>query len=371
MNVTSVSSIFSKMPFLWKSQVPGRINPAFTLFALSVTLVGVIILAVGKGAFPLHPAEVVTILLGHVGITLDVPVSSQQEAVLMTIRLPRVLLGLLAGASLAVSGASLQALFRNPLADPGLIGVSGGAALAVASLIVLGATTFQGLTQLLGVYTLPVGGFAGGMLTTFIIYAMARQEGRTSLIGMLLMGIAVNALAFAGIGLFSFFANDEQLRNITFWSFGSLGSANWRIVSAIGAPLIVVFVLLSRLGPGLNALLLGESEATHLGYNVQTLKRTIIVLTALCTGFIVATCGIIGFVALIAPHIIRIVCGPDNRVVIPGAALLGAILMILADLIARIAVTPAELPIGIVTALVGAPFFMVLLFKQRRTFFGE
>ena len=349
-----------------RSPVKGRLNPALMFSMLICMLLAITVIAIGRGAFPMHAAEVLSILFAQIGIDTGIRYLPQQEAVLLSIRLPRVLLGIVAGAALAMSGAALQGLFRNPLADPALIGVSGGASLAVASVIVLGATTFRGLSQALGVYTLPLAGFGGGMAATFLIYVLARNDGRTSLVTMLLAGISVNSIAFASIGLFSSIANDEQLRNITFWSFGSLSSANARMLLVIVPPLLLAAAVLMRVAPGLNALMLGEQEAAHLGYDTQKLKHTVIVSSALCAGVVVSMCGMIGFVALVAPHMVRMICGPDNRVVVPGSALTGAILLLIADIIARTSVVPAELPIGILTALIGAPFFMALLFKQRR-----
>ena len=346
--------------------VAGRVQHRVAIAVLAALLFFVALFAVAVGAFPISVSQVIAILFAQIGVDNGTLFEPQQAAVLLSIRLPRVLLGLVAGGALAIAGAALQGLFRNPLADPSLIGVSGGAAVAVASVIVLGATSLKGLSQSLGSFTLPMAGFIGGMAATFLVHALARHEGRTSLITMLLGGIAVNAVAFAMIGLFSLIANDEQLRNITFWSFGSLGGATWQMLAALVLPLLVAYVVLARIAPGLNALAMGEREAAHIGYDVQRLKTGIIVLAALCTGCVVATCGLIGFVALVAPHIARMLCGPDNRTVVPISALLGATLMVSADVIARIVIAPAELPIGVVTALLGAPFFLFLLIKQRR-----
>jgi iron complex transport system permease protein len=357
--------IFAQHLMQWRSPVGGRIAGPFALTVLGIALFVVMIFAVGTGAFPLNASQVIAILLSKIGVQLNVAWEPQQEAVLWAIRLPRVLLGMLAGASLAVAGAALQGLFRNPLADPVLIGVSGGAALAVAGVIVLGATVLKGFTQALGLWTLPLFGFLGGLASTLVIYNLARSEGRTSLATMLLAGIAVNAVAMSGIGVFTLIASDEQLRNINFWNFGSLGSASWPVLGVLAPPLLASFIVLWKVAPGLNALLLGEAEAIHIGYDVQVLKRVIIGIAALCAGFVVAVCGIIGFVALVAPHMVRLACGPDHRIVIPGAALLGGLLMVGADIIARTAFAPAELAIGIITALMGAPFFLALLLKQR------
>jgi iron complex transport system permease protein len=360
-----------KLPRLhWKSEVDGRLHRPFAFALLMGLAVLTAILAVGKGAYALTPSQVLAglgQLLGLGAVVPDGVISEGQYAVLSSIRVPRVLFGFAVGASLAVAGTALQSLFRNPLADPGLIGVSAGAALAVASVIVLGATTLKGITQLLGPATLPVAGFAGGMVTTFVIYLLAQSEGRTSLVTMLLAGIAVNALAAAGIGLYTVIATDEQLRNLTFWTFGSLGGAQWKTLAVLGFTSAVGIAVLWRIAPGLNALMFGETEARHLGYEVNHLKRTVIVITALLTGVAVSLSGVIGFVALVAPHAVRLLMGPDVRYLIPASALLGGTFLVGTDLIARTIVAPAELPLGVVTAFIGAPFFIALLVSQRRT----
>lgn len=353
----------------WRGVVTGRVNRPLAFSVLAALIVAVVLLAVAKGAYALTPAQVLAGIAKLAGLGAWLPagvIDEGQYAVLSAIRVPRVLFGLLLGASLAVAGAALQSLFRNPLADPGLIGVSAGAALAVASVIVLGATTLKGITQMLGGLTLPVAGFAGGAVTTLVIYMIARFEGRTSLMTMLLAGIAVNALAAAGIGLFTVIATDEQLRNLTFWTFGSLGGAQWPTLAIIALPMLLGITWLWRIAPGLTALMFGETEAQHLGYDVQRLKRTVILLTALLTGFAVATSGVIGFVALVAPHVMRLLIGPDVRYLIPASALLGGAFLVGADIIARTIVAPAELPIGVITAFIGAPFFVLLLVAQRR-----
>ena len=354
-----------------KSAVEGRLNLKF-IFLLLISFCGVIfVLGIGNGAYGLTIGQVVTGCLRLLHIE---PASSNltdgQYAVLASIRVPRVLFGFLIGAALAVAGAALQSLFRNPLADPGLIGVSAGAAVAVAAVIVLGATTLKGLATWLGVMTLPAAGFVGGLFTTVVIYTLAQNDGRTSIMTMLLAGIAVNALAGAAIGLFSLMANDEQLRNITFWTFGSLGNATWLILASLALPIFVSILFLWRASLGLNALMLGEAEAAHLGFEVQRLKLTVIVNAALLAGFAVSVSGVIGFVALIAPHIVRALIGPDVRLLIPASALLGGGLLTAADIVARTLLAPAEVPIGVITALIGAPFFLVLLHAQRRTNVG-
>jgi iron complex transport system permease protein len=320
----------------------------------------VAVLAIGVGAVRIPPADVVAILLGQSGDGIG----DTQRVVVTTVRLPRVLLALLAGAGLACAGVMMQALFRNPLADPALIGVSAGAALGAVCVIVLGATVLRGLSGVLGAWTLPVAAFCGALATTALVFRLSRRDGAVDPTTMLLCGIAVNALTGAGIGLLTYVATDEQLRNLTFWSLGSLGAASWSTLVGAAPAVLVAAAFAPWLAPRLNALLLGESEALNLGVDVEALKRTVVVLTAAAAGAVVAVSGVIGFVGLVAPHMARMLVGPDHRWVLPLSALIGASLLTLADLVARTAVRPAELPIGILTAFVGAPFFLWLLGRR-------
>lgn len=329
--------------------------------AAVLLFVATAVVAMGTGAVQIPPSRVLTIVLG-----LDDPsITDAQRAVVMNVRVPRVLLALLAGAGLACAGVMMQALFRNPLADPALIGVSAGAALGAVATIVLGATLLQGLSKVLGVWTLPTAAFVGALVTATLVFKLSSRDGQVDATTMLLCGIAVNALTGAGIGLLTYLATDEQLRNLTFWSLGSLGAASWS--SLLGAaPAIVLMVLVGPwLAHQLNALLLGESEALHLGVAVERLKRVVVALTAASAGAVVAVCGVIGFVGLVAPHMARLLVGPDHRYVLPLASLIGATLLTAGDLVARTAVRPAELPIGILTAFMGAPFFLWLLRRRQ------
>ena len=318
------------------------------------------VIAVGTGAVAISPGQVVAILLGQPGEGI----TEAMRTVVWNVRLPRVLLALLAGAALAGAGVLMQALFRNPLADPALIGVSAGAALGAVAVIVLGATVLKGLSKALGIWTLPLAAFTGALTTAVLVFRLSRRDGVLDATTMLLCGIAINALTGAGIGLLTYLATDEQLRNLTFWSLGSLGAATWPALGAAAPAVIVLFAAAPWLAPNLNALLLGESEALHLGVPVERLKQLLVALTAAAAGAIVAVSGVIGFIGLVAPHVARMLVGPDHRFVIPLAALLGATLLTVGDLVARIAVKPAELPIGILTALVGAPFFLWLLRRR-------
>lgn len=337
----------------------------FAFIVLLSALVLMMLLSIGIGAVEIPPLQSLAILANKIGIELPFAFTAQQESVLLAIRLPRVILGLLVGIALAVSGVVLQSLFRNPLADPALIGVSSGSALAVSIAIVFGETAALSFLALNKYYFLPFVAFIGGLSATFFIYRVGKRKDGSNIATMLLAGIAVNAFAIAGIGLMSFIATDAQLRNITFWNLGSIGGATWASLS-VSAPLILISVfLLLRLARSLNVILLGESEARHLGINTERLKWQAICLVALAVGSTVAIAGGIGFVGLVVPHLLRLTTGADHRYLLVNSALLGANLILGADLVARNIVSPAEIPIGIVTALIGAPFFIWLLLKKN------
>ncbi len=295
---------------------------------------------------------------------------AQDAAILTVVRAPRVLLAALIGAGLAVAGAAMQGLFRNPLADPGLIGVSAGAALAAVGAIVLGPTLFGRAAGVLGLWLLPLAAFAGGLGATVLITRLAQREGVTGVATLLLAGVAVNALSAALTGLLIFAADDRQVRDITFWTLGSLAGARWEQLPV--AALLIGLPTLALLGLArpLNGLALGEREAFHLGIPVEAAKRAAVALAAIAVSAGVAAAGLIGFVGLVVPHLVRLGFGADHRLVLPGSAMLGAALMVLADLAARSLAAPAELPVGVVTALIGAPFFLWLL-RRRAAAGGE
>lgn len=329
-------------------------------------LFGCFLFAVGYGAMPISPEKTLSILAAHIGIELPWSYSQREELVLTAIRLPRACLAVLAGAGLAVSGAALQGLFRNPLADPALIGVSNGAALAAVAVLVVGASI--GLTALLPIeYLLPLAAFIGGLVAVYTVYLLADRGGQTDVATMLLGGISISAIAGAGIGFFIFISTEQQLRDLSFWMMGSLGGITWTRLVPV-APLILLGVVgLPLLSRYLDVILMGETEAHHLGFNVERTKRLIIVLTALTTGASVAVTGVIGFVGLVVPHLVRLVAGPGNRIVLTGSIGLGAALLLLADLVARTVVLPAEMPIGILTSCIGGPFFLWLLVRRKKT----
>jgi len=299
------------------------------------------------------------------GALFGEPVAAQIHLILVEIRLPRILLAILVGAVLASTGAVMQGLFRNPLADPSLIGVSSGASVG-ASLMIVVAGGFVETGALMGLSLVAVGAFVGGFAATLLVYRLATSDIGTSVTTMLLAGIAIGALAGALNSLFSYFADNDMLRQISLWQMGNLSGANWPKVSMMALVAVLLFSAFPRDSRALNALLLGESEARHLGIDVQRVKRRLIILTALGVGLTVALAGMVGFVGLIVPHVVRLLIGPDHRWLIPASAVAGALLLVIADSLARIVLVPAELPTGILTALLGAPFFIALLLQQRR-----
>ena len=342
----------------------GELRPAGKwVLALGATLLVLSLLgSSARGAYALSVSDILDTLWALASGTLD---GSPEQLVFLNIRLPRLLLGLLAGAGLGLCGALMQALFRNPLADPGLLGVSSAAALMAGVTIVLGATFFPALPRTLGSWALMLMAFCGALGVSLLIALLARASEGTRIGTLLLAGIAFNALAGAGLGLLSFMATDEQLRNLQFWLMGSLGGARWLALAPLSAIVVLAGVAGQALARQLNILALGESSAYLLGVHVEGLKRRVVWLVALCVGAITACTGIIGFVGLVAPHCVRLLAGPDQRVVLPASAMLGAVFVLLADSVARTWVQPAELPLGVLTALVGVPFFLALLRAKR------
>ncbi len=326
-----------------------RARPHAGLLVLLALLGAAMLLSSSSGAFSIPLEDLLRVLFRP----------GEQDAlahrVLVDVRLPRVVLGMTAGAGLAIAGASMQALFRNPLADPGLIGISMGAAVGAASAIVLGAGGF---------FTVAAAAFTGCLLATWCGYLLGRRSAGTA--GLLLAGIAINAVCAALIGLFSFLADDAQLRSLTFWNLGSLAHGNWRMLAWLVPWTVLMSFLVFRRWRALNALLIGEREAWHLGFTLTRLRRELIALVALLVGPLVAATGVIGFVGLVIPHVLRMLMGADHRTLLPASALGGAIALVAADWVARIVVIPAELPVGIVTSLIGAPFFLWLISRAGR-----
>ncbi|TKV08188.1 iron ABC transporter permease [Citrobacter sp. wls619] len=278
----------------------------------------------------------------------------------LTIRLPRVLLALVIGGSLALAGCVMQGLFRNPLADPGLLGISSGAACAVALWVVLPVS----LPALLMLYAPMIAAFLGALAATVVIFILSQQRDG-SLSRLLLVGIAINALCGAAVGVLSWISNDAQLRQLSLWGMGSLGSAQWSTLLAVTSLMLPTVLVIWRLAAALNLLQLGEEEAHYLGVDVRTIQRILLLCSALLVAAAVAVSGVIGFIGLVVPHLMRMWLGSDHRAVIPGSVLAGAFLLLIADTLARTAVAPAEMPVGLLTSILGAPWFLWLIFRQR------
>ncbi len=329
-------------------------------------LIAVVLLSADIGALEIGQTQIFAIIAKVFGLHLPYDFTIQQESTLLDIRLPRIVMGLLVGSALGISGAVMQGLFRNPLADPSLIGISSGAALAATMAVVLGDIAPFALPGVFQLFVFPIAAFAGALAITLAIYRISTVAGRTVVATMLLAGIAINALAQAFSGGMIFFATDSQIRSLTFWKLGTLGGGNWTNVMAIAPFILIPLIVFPRLARPLNGLLLGESEAGHIGFNVSRTKKLIVMLVALSVGASVAFTGLISFVGLIVPHILRYIIGADHRYLLPCSALLGAILLVGADLVARTMVAPAEMPLGILTAIAGAPFFLWLLLRDRK-----
>ena len=326
--------------------MPWRIT--CSLWMLAATLVVMTIVATGFGALRLPVS-----LFWHEG-------DGALRQIWLTIRLPRVLLALVIGGSLALAGCVMQGLFRNPLADPGLLGISSGAACAVALWVVLPVT----LPALLMLYAPMLAAFLGALAATGVIFILSQQRDG-SLSRLLLVGIAINALCGAAVGVLSWVSNDAQLRQLSLWGMGSLGTAQWSTLLAVTSLMLPTVLFIWRLAPTLNLLQLGEEDAHYLGVDVRRVQCILLLCSALLVAAAVAVCGVIGFIGLVIPHLIRMWLGSDHRAVIPGSVLAGACLLLIADTLARTAVSPAEMPVGLLTSILGAPWFLWLIFRQR------
>jgi iron complex transport system permease protein len=338
--------------------VAGRIG---LLGGLAIALLVSLVLAAGHGQLDVPPSEVLGSVLHKIGLDVGpVPQHPQGENTLWQVRFPRVVMAALAGACLATAGALMQGVFGNPLAEPGVVGVSAGAAVAAATVIVF-ELTFA------GTWTVAICAFLGGLVTTLLVYAMSRDGGRTEVVTLVLTGIAVNAVASAGLAFLMFLGDTQAREEIVFWQLGSLNGSRWQYVGVV-APMAAVGIGAALfLASRLDLLALGDRAARHVGVDVERLRMTTIVVVAVLTAAAVAFCGIISFVGLVVPHLIRMIAGPGHRLLVPASALGGAVLLVLADLWARTLIAYADLPIGMLTALVGGPFFFWLIRRARRT----
>jgi len=342
------------------------------MLAVGAILLAVAIVAsLAIGPIFIAPANILVILADAVqGVRPTDGIAMRDAVVVLDIRLPRTVLTALVGGALAVAGAVLQGVFRNPLADPGLVGVSTGAAFAAVLWIVFGGVVGIYLPQILLAFALPISAFLGSLISTILLYSLATREGRTSVAMLLFAGIALGALAAAGTGLVIFVASDQQLREFTFWTLGSTGGASWLKVGIALPFFAALFAGSFWLARGLDALAIGEAEAFHMGVDTQWLKRLAIVLVAAGVGAAVAISGVIGFVGLVVPHLLRLSAGPMHDRLLIGCALSGAALLIASDIVARTVAAPAEVPIGVVTAIIGAPYFLYLVHRNRAALGG-
>jgi iron complex transport system permease protein len=344
---------------------PRRLPVTSIAVAVSAALlIASAVVALGVGPIAIAPLRVAEILTAHFLAAGEE--RSREAIVILDVRLPRVLLGIIVGATTAVAGAVMQGLFRNPLADPGIVGVSSGAAFAAALWFVLGAAVVPSLPPIVAALGLPLSAFVGSLLVSAVLYLLSRTGGRTSSITLILAGVALAAFTSAGIGILIFIASDQQLREFTFWMLGSLGGATVTkvlLVLPFAAILLLAGPMLAR---GLDAMALGEAEAFHLGIDVESLKRVAIAAVAAAVGAAVAVSGVIAFFGLALPHLVRLAIGPAHRPLLIVSALFGGAMMVAADMIARTIAAPVDVPLGVITSGVGAPFMLWLLLARRR-----
>ena len=326
---------------------------SFILFFLLILLLLVLLISFSLGSYSF---PVLSILMGNT--------SEIETTIFSEIRVPRVILAAIVGASLSVSGACLQGLFRNPLADPGLIGVSAGAALGASTIIVFGSSLTS--TFIFSTFLLPLSACLGSGLVILMLFLLTRGFGHQGVTYMLLVGIAVNAIASVGIGILTFVSSDSELRSLTFWTMGSFGGITWSLLIPALIIIFISFLFLLPILRNLDILQLGESEAKRLGVNVKSLKYRIIFASAASVGASVSLSGMIGFVGLVVPHLLRLLSGVNHTYVVIGSALLGSSLMVFADLLSRLLIQPAELPVGLITSAIGSPFFLWLIFRINK-----
>lgn len=325
---------------------------------LIILLIAVLLFAISFGAVSILPSDMFSSLKHF--FKGENP-ANIYEGVFIQLRFPRVLLCGITGAILAVSGVLMQGLFRNPIVEPGLVGTSAGAALGASIVFVMAPNFSPAVKSITGPLLVPIVAFAGALLATYIVYALAKNAKRVSIMSLLLIGIAINAVCLSGTGFMSYIARDPQARSITFWNLGTFSGATWQQVFIVGAVATVIFIVSLRYSKQLNTLLLGEEEAGYLGVDADKLKMRIMILNTAMVSVATAFVGVISFMGLIVPHVLRLLIGSDNKKLLPASMILGALLLVLADMCARLILAPAEVPIGIITSLVGAPIFIILL----------
>lgn len=331
------------------------------LTLLTLGLFAAIVFSIMLGPVKIHPLTTISIFLNKIGL-VGANWSQTEETIVMDIRAPRVILAAFVGAGLAIAGAAMQGLFRNPMAEPYVLGMSSGAAVGAALVIVFGIGG-----GILGAASIQVMAFIGAFGTILIVYGIARTRGKTPVETLLLAGIAMGFFLYAVVSSLKFIASDEALRDIVLWLMGSFSMAQWSNLYAAAPLTLIGLIALYAFSRELNAMQFGEETATHLGVKVETVKKIILMFASLVTATGVSYAGIIGFVGLIIPHIMRILIGPDHHILLPSSALMGAIFLILCDTLARTVAAPTEVPVGIITAFIGAPYFIYLLRKKKKT----
>ena len=339
------------------------------IIALLIATLFCAVYALSSGSSPLAFSKIISFVAEKLSLA-SASLTQAESYIISELRLPRLCMAILTGIVLASSGAAMQGVFRNPLADPGILGVNSGASLGAALMIVLGTYIIPESLGAFRLYSIPLGAFLGALIVTVLLYKIGSVNGRTNTAMLLLGGIALQAMVGAALGLLTFIADEEELRSLTFWSMGSLDISGWQELAFLAPICFFAYFMIHRQAKALNSLLLGEAEAIHLGYNVQSLKIQLIIWTSLAVGVTVAFTGGIGFIGLVAPHLIRLMLGPDHRILFPASALCGACLLLIADTLARTIASPVEIPIGIITAALGSPFFLALLFKARNKGFS-
>jgi len=347
--------------------VKTRRSDAFVFAMLAVVLAVALVASACVGAFTFTPARIASYIAQGAGWSPMREADALGRNVFFQLRLPRVLMGALAGAVLGVSGTLMQGLFRNPIVEPGLAGTSAGAALGASLVFVLGGGTGAlAFSAPLGAFAVPVLAFGGAFGATILVYRISSSFGKVNVFTLLLAGIAVNAVCGAGTGFLSYVARDPQARNITFWSLGTFTTADWRGVSLVAVCFAVCFVIALGYAKPLNALMLGEDEAALLGADPRRLIVRLLVLNTIMVAATTAMVGVIAFVGLVVPHVLRMMRSSSYAFLLPASALLGATMMVVVDIVAREVIPPAELPIGIITAVIGAPVFLWILLREQR-----
>jgi iron complex transport system permease protein len=337
-----------------------------TYALLFLLLVGAVVASAAIGAFTFPPRRILSYIAQAAGWVPVVDADTLGRNVFFQLRLPRVLMSGLTGAVLGVSGTLMQGLFRNPIVEPGLAGTSAGAAFGAALVFVFGGGTALAFTTTLGVFAVPALAFIGAFGATMLVYRISLSFGKVNVFTLLLAGIAVNAVCAAGTGFLSYVARDPQARNITYWKLGTFTTADWRGVTLVAVCFVVCFFWSLRSGKALNALMLGEDEAALLGIDPSRLIMRLLLINTAMVAAATAMVGVIAFVGLVIPHVLRMLRSSDYTFLLPASALLGALSMEVVDVVARMVIPPAELPVGIITAVVGAPVFLWILLREQR-----